>query len=184
MKILVLNGSPRLSGNTAYATQEIAKNVTENSSNTIEVVNVTKLKVSGCIACDGCSNNGGNCVINDDSRYIMDKIGAADMVIFATPVYWWGVSAQLKAVIDKFYSAQSKFKTQKKKIGIIVTGVNPLTDKQYSLIEDQFSCICSFIGWERIFNHSFSAYETNDLQNSEETTAQLTTICETISTLG
>ena len=173
MKVLLVNGSPRKNGNTAYATKTIVEGIEKNSSNTIEVINVVDFKVSGCIACDGCKHNRGNCVIPDDTKNVIDKFLDADAVIFATPVYWWGMSSQLKAVVDKFYSAQAKFSTQNKKIGVIAIGADSVDGKQYSLISDQFSCICSFLNWEKVFDLPFSASNLDDLQKSEEASKTL-----------
>ncbi len=176
MKVLLLNGSPRKNGNTAYATKTIVEGIEKNSSSTIQTINVVDFKVSGCIACDGCKANDGNCVIPDDTKNIVDKVLNADAVIFATPVYWWGMTSQLKAVVDKFYSSASKFSKQNKKIGVIAIGADSVDGKQYSLISDQFTCICSFLNWEKIFDLPFSASNLDDLQKSKESSKTLTNI--------
>ena len=176
MKVLLLNGSPRRNGNTAYAVKKMADGMAESSSNIVEVINIIDFTVSGCFACDGCKNNGGNCVVKDDTKHIIDKVSSADTIIFATPVYWWGVSSQLKAVIDKFYSAQVRFRSQKKEIGVVSIGGSGLNNKQYSLIADQFSCICDFLGWNKMFNLSFAASDCDDLEKSGEVDKQLVDI--------
>ena len=176
MNILLLNGSPRHNGNTAFATQEIVKSIQQNTTHSLEVTRVTDLKVGGCIACDGCNSNNGVCVFKDDTQFILDKISAADVVVFLQPVYWWGIPAQLKAIIDKFYSVQTAYKSLNKKIGVITIGANALNDKQYSLINDQFDCISTFLGWENLFALSFCAYDVNDLQNSQDAKCQLSSI--------
>ena len=114
MNILFLNGSPRHHGNTRAALQTM-KAILEDG-NTVEALDVCTLKLSGCCACDGCKQNGGHCVCPDESDAVIQKIVQADAVIFGTPVYWWGMSAQLKMVVDKFYSQDSQFKTMKKKL--------------------------------------------------------------------
>ena len=73
----------------------------------------------------------------DESDAVIRKIAEADAVIFGTPVYWWGMSAQLKMVVDKFYSQDSQFKTMKKKIGVVVTGANGLDNQM--CIRDRIS---------------------------------------------
>ena len=176
MKILLLNSSPRHSGNTAYATQRIKESIENNKIHSLEVINVTNLKVRGCLACEGCTENNEVCLFEDDTQYILNEISSADAIVFLAPVYWWGIPSQLKAVIDKFYSVQSTFKTQNKKIGLITIGANEISDKQYSLISDQFDCISNFLGWDKIFDLSFSAYETDDLQKSKDATDQLLNI--------
>ena len=173
MNIVILNGSPRKQGNTHHALATIAQGITDNTSNIIEMIDVTRLNIAGCTACDACLGNGGNCVHPDDSKSVIDKISAADMLIFGSPVYWWGVSTQLKAVIDKFYSKSEELKTQKKKFAVVAVGQDSVPAKQYTLIHDQFDCIGDFLKWEKVFELSFSAYNVGDLQKSEEANAEL-----------
>lgn len=84
-------------------------------------------------------------------------------MIFGTPVYWWGMSAQLKMVVDKFYSQDAQFQTMKKKVGVVAIGANELEDPQYRLIREQFSCIADYLGWELAFSLSYSAYEPGEI---------------------
>lgn len=165
MNILILNGSPRYQGNTHTALQMI-KTVAEDGNN-VEILDVCNLKLSGCCACDGCKSNGGHCVCSDESDAVIQKIVKADAVIFGTPVYWWGMSAQLKMVVDKFYSQDSQFKTMNKKIGVVVVGANDLENPQYRLIHDQFHCIAEYLNWNLAFSLSFSAYEAGEISRDE-----------------
>jgi len=173
MKILILNGSPRLNGNTNFALSAIADGITRNSNHCVEIINVTKLKVGGCTACNACKENGGNCIMKDDSKCIIDKVYSFDALIIGTPVYWWGMSSQMKAVIDKFYSKTAQFKEQNKKIGIVVIGTGAVANKQYELIHEQFNCISGFLGWDKIFGFSYSASAQGDLQKSETAVQEL-----------
>ena len=74
----------------------------------------------------------------DDTNPTIDKITAADVILFATPVYWWGMSAQLKLIIDKCYCRGLQLKN--KKVGTIVVGGSPVDSIQYELIDKQFDC--------------------------------------------
>lgn len=161
MNILILNGSPRNNGNT-HAVLQIMKELLQESHK-IEVLNVCNMNLSGCCACDGCKQNGGHCVCHDDSDTVIQKVVQSDAVIFGTPVYWWGMSSQLKMVIDKFYSQDEQFHTMNKKIGVVVIGANDLIDLQYQLIHKQFSCIAEYLGWKISFSLSLSAYEPGEV---------------------
>lgn len=176
MKILLLNGSPRLSGNTNYALSVISEGISMNTPYDVETINVAKLKVSGCTACSACRINGGNCVMNDDGREIIEKVYKADAVVFGTPVYWWGISSQMKAVLDKFYSKTSQFKEQNKKVGVVAVGASAVPNRQYELINSQFECICAFLGWDIVFELSYSASAEDDLRKSEKAYAELSEI--------
>lgn len=178
MNILILNGSPRHHGNTHAALQTM-KGILEEG-NIVEVLDVCNLKLSGCCACDSCKRNGGHCVCPDESDAVIQKIVQADAVIFGTPVYWWGMSAQLKMVVDKFYSQDSQFKTMKKKIGLVVTGANGLDNPQYRLIDEQFRCIAEYLHWDMAFSLAFAAYEPGEVMQQEGILAQLQDACEKI----
>ncbi|HVI43037.1 MAG TPA: flavodoxin family protein, partial [Anaerovoracaceae bacterium] len=123
MKILILNGSPRLNGNTRTALNEISQSIRSNITGVeVELIDVTKHKLSGCTNCDSCRRNGGKCVLPDDSAKIIQKIYDSEVVILGTPVYYWGISAQLKMVVDKLYSKDDQFRQQKKKLGLVTVG--------------------------------------------------------------
>jgi len=173
MKILILNGSPRFNGNTNYALRTIAEGFEKNTKHEVEIIDVAKLKISGCVACETCKSNGGNCTMPDSSKSLIDKIYASDAVIFGTPVYWWGMSSQLKAVVDKFYSKTAQFKVQNKQVGVVAIGTCAVSNDQYGLIHDQFRCITGFLGWDLKFNFSYSASAPNDLQKSESAAREL-----------
>ena len=97
--IIIINGSAR-KGNTLTAINALIKGASEK--NEIEVIEPDKLQIAPCKGCGACQCHKG-CVDNDDTNPTIDKIAAADMILFTTPVYWWGMSAQLKLVIDKCY---------------------------------------------------------------------------------
>ena len=91
MKIVIINGSAR-KGNTLTAINAFIKGASEK--NEIEIIEPDKLNIAPCKGCDVCQCSKG-CVDKDDTNPTIDKIAAADMILFATPVYWWGMSAQL-----------------------------------------------------------------------------------------
>ncbi|MEY8395613.1 NAD(P)H-dependent oxidoreductase [Lachnospiraceae bacterium 45-P1] len=178
MNILILNGSPRHHGNTHSALQTMRGILEEK--HTVEVLDVCNMNLSGCCACDGCKRNGGHCVCPDESDAVIQKIVQTDAVILGTPVYWWGMSAQLKMVVDKFYSQDSQFKTMKKKMGILAIGANDLDNTQYRLIHDQFCCIAEYLHWDIAFSLSLSAYEPGELKIQGSVLEQLKQACDSI----
>ncbi len=99
MKVIIINGSAR-KGNTLTAIEAFVKGASEK--NEIEIIEPDKLNIAPCKGCGVCQCSKG-CVDKDDTNPTIDKIAAADMILFATPVYWWGMSAQLKLIIDKCY---------------------------------------------------------------------------------
>lgn len=181
MNILILNGSPRMKGNTRTALLEIKNGIEQNTSgNDIEFIDVTTKKLSGCINCDACKKNGGTCITPDDSAELVEKVYKADVIIFGTPVYWWGISAQLKMLVDKFYSKSKHFARQNKKIGVVSIGGAVLQDREYGLIKDQFSCICDYLKWKMVFYKPISAYEAGFVLHNDEAMKDLNKLWETL----
>lgn len=105
MNILVLNGSPRQNGNTAKMVTAFCEGA-ESSNHTVKTVNVCKLNVKGCLACEYRHSKGnGKCIQKDDMQYIYLLLNDTNMLVLASPIYYHGISGQLKCVIDRFYSA-------------------------------------------------------------------------------
>lgn len=163
MKVLLLNGSPRINGNTKTALKAVAEGIIENCEYDVELIDVAKYNIKGCMACESCRKNGGVCVIKDDALPLVEKIYEADIVIFGSPVYWWGITAQLKALVDRIYCKNDTLNTLKKKIGVVAVGAAELSDREYELISGQFQCICEYLNWELVIDESISAYEVGDL---------------------
>ena len=167
MKILVLNGSPR-KGNSVTAINAFAEGA--KAKHDVEIVDTYKLNVSPCLACGACECNKG-CVAKDDSNMITDKAVNADMIVFVSPVYWWGITAQLKMILDKFYCRGTKLKN--KKIGVIIVGASPVEEEQYALIRGQFKCISEYLAWDILFHKDYYASAKDDLAKNTEAVAEL-----------
>ena len=105
MKILVLNGSPRPNGNTAGMVKTFHQ-AAEEYGHQVKMFNVCKMNIKGCLACEYCHGKGhGQCVQKDDMQEIYAELNDTEMLILAAPIYYHGISGQLKCVIDRFYSA-------------------------------------------------------------------------------
>lgn len=176
MKLLFLNGSPRVNGNTKSVLKLMESKLL--SKGEIEFLDICNLKLSGCIACDSCKKNNGQCFTNDDTNKIIDKIEQSDVIIFGTPVYWWGISSQLKMVVDKLYSRVEKISGFSKKVGVVVIGADNLQNPQYQLIDKQFQCILEYLNWEYRFNLSLSAYESKEILKDEHLEEKIDKVIE------
>ena len=99
-KVLILSGSPRKGGNSDLLCDEFLRGAQE-SGNQVEKVFLRSKKVAPCNACYYCKNSGGKCAIPDDMAEILDKMQAADVIVMASPVYFYSIGAQMKAVIDR-----------------------------------------------------------------------------------
>lgn len=99
-KVLILSGSPRKGGNSDLLCDEFLRGAQE-SGNQVEKVFLRSKKVAPCNACYYCKNSGGKCAIPDDMAEILDKMQAADVIVMASPMYFYSIGAQMKAVIDR-----------------------------------------------------------------------------------
>lgn len=103
MNIVVLSGSPRKGANTDTMVDAFAETARE-SANTVEVVRVADKKIAGCRGCQYCFAHEGACVQKDDMAGVIETVKGADMVVFASPIYWFDITAQEKTVIDRMYA--------------------------------------------------------------------------------
>lgn len=98
--VLILSGSPRKGGNSDVLCDEFTKGARE-AGHTVEKIRVAAKQIHPCIACYHCRDNGGCCVFQDDMAEVLQKMIDADVLVLASPVYFYSIDAQLKAVIDR-----------------------------------------------------------------------------------
>ena len=104
MNILVLNGSPRKNGNTAFLCNAF-KEGAEEAGHNVEIVQVGTMNIKGCLACEYCHGKGeGDCIQKDDMQELYPKLKEADVVVFASAVHYWGFTAQMQAAICRMYA--------------------------------------------------------------------------------
>lgn len=99
-RVLILSGSPRKGGNSDLLCDEFLRGAQE-SGNQAEKVFLRSKKVAPCNACYYCKSSGGKCAISDDMTEILNKMQAADVIVMASPVYFYSIDSQMKAVIDR-----------------------------------------------------------------------------------
>ena len=100
--ILIISSSPRKNGNSQMLCEQFKKGA-EEKGHKVTLVRLMEKKIGFCHACDGCMRNGGTCVLNDDMAEILRLFQKADVLVLATPVYFYGISAQMKTFIDRTY---------------------------------------------------------------------------------
>ncbi len=119
MNVLGICCSPRLHGNTETMLQESLKGAQEEGAE-IELVTVAGKTISPCDACLACRKTG-ECHIKDDMQDIYPKLLEADGIIFGTPVYFWSVSAQAKALIDRTFAFGGERNLRNKAASVVIT---------------------------------------------------------------
>lgn len=142
MKILVLSGSPRKGGNTDLLVEAFVNGASEK--HVVEVVSAHDFKVSPCMGCNACfRNERHNCVQKDDMSLIYEKMAVADMLVIASPVYFYGLSAQLKAVIDRCHNpVRDSFRI--KKMALLLVGAASLPELFDSILTQYQLCLNFF----------------------------------------
>ena len=119
MNILVLNGSPRINGNTSALVNAFMEGARESNHN-VSVISVCRKKIGGCLACEYCHEKGnGQCIQQDDMQEIYPLLQQAEMIVLASPVYYHSFSGQLQCVINRIYALDKPVKL--KKAALILT---------------------------------------------------------------
>ena len=143
MKILVLTGSPRKNGNSNTLAKHFIEGATSVGHDVARFDAAFK-DVHPCVGCNRC-NMDGPCFFPDDFEFVRKRLIPADAVVFATPMYYFGVSAQLKAVIDRFYAINGKIHVPKKAV-LLMTYANTAA-AQAKPIVSHYETLIDYLGW-------------------------------------
>lgn len=122
MKIIVLEGSPNKNGST-HILADCFRQGAEGAGHTVEMIDVAHAKIHPCTGCIHCGYEG-PCVQKDDVEDIRRKILDADMLVFATPLYYYGMSAQLKTMVDRFCAFNSSIQRKHMKSALLAVAWN------------------------------------------------------------
>lgn len=121
MKVLAISASPRRGGNSDVLCSQFLKGASENG-NEVKKISLSGLKISPCVACYGCRKSG-KCVKKDDMEQILEEMLRADVIVLATPVYFYSMDAQMKMMIDRSLPRYQEI--QNKEFYYIVTAADP-----------------------------------------------------------
>lgn len=145
MKILVIESSPHKNGSSNLLADNFIKGAQEKGHETV-VFDAARAELNPCLGCDFCGMDG-PCSQNDDGEYLKEQIMSSDMMVFVTPLYYFGVSAQLKTVIDRFYSFTVRLSSRKIKTALIVAAwdSNEWTMRE---VESYYDTLCRYMNFE------------------------------------
>ena len=172
MNILIINGSPRKGGNTELLVDAFARGAAKHHH--VEIVSVRDYKVNPCMGCNACFKTNGRsseshpnlfedgrvvtdegeangiCAQKDDMGMIYEKMSQAEMLVIASPVYFYGISAQLKAVIDRFHNPiRDSFHITK--MALLLIGAATLPELFDAILTEYNLCL-KFFGIEDVGN--------------------------------
>lgn len=124
MKIAILNGSPR-KANTAAMVEAFAEGARE-AGHEVEILHVGAMKIAGCRGCEYCHTKGeGACVQKDDMEKVMPAYKESDMLVYASPIYYFGLTAQIMAAMQRVYCIGKPLKA--KKAALLISSGSPET---------------------------------------------------------
>ena len=145
MKIVVLQGSPNRTGSTNILVEEFSKGAKE-AGHSVQRFDVAAMNVNPCIGCVACGYEG-PCVQKDDNQKIREAILAADMLVFATPLYYYGMSAQLKIVIDRFCAYNSSINRKHMKSALLTVAWNN-DNWTFDALESHYQTLVNYLNLE------------------------------------
>lgn len=145
MKICILMGSPNRQGSTHILVEAFTKGAKE-AGHHVEVIDVCHGKIHPCTGCVRCGYEG-PCVLKDDVEIIRKKILSSDMIVLATPLYYYGMSAQLKTVIDRFCAYNSSLNRKHLKSALLSVAWNG-DDWTFDALEAHYKTLVRYINFE------------------------------------
>ncbi|MGA9100331.1 MAG: flavodoxin family protein [Methanotrichaceae archaeon] len=163
MNILALIGSPRIGGNTDVIVDQILKG-SKSKGHMAEKLYLYDYDIMPCIDCRRCKNENNTCALKDDMPSIYRKLHDADLIIFGTPVYWYGPSAKMKLLIDRLRPFIDS-KGLKSKKGILVVPSEEGKDCCGPLME-MIRMSFSYLGMEFSGSILAKAYERGEIKGN------------------
>lgn len=166
-KVLILSGSPRKAGNSDLLCDQFAKGATE-AGHQVEKIRVAEKNIGYCRACYACTGSG-QCVLQDDMAEVLQKMIVADVLVLASPVYFYAIDAQLKAVIDRTVARWTEVKN--KEFYYIVTAA----DAEHASAETTLACFrgyadCVEGAREMGVVYGMGVYEKGEVENTKAMT--------------
>jgi multimeric flavodoxin WrbA len=173
MKVITLFGSPRKKGNTATVLSMVEKEL--ENKHEVERISITQHKVGGCIGCYKCKENWSEpgCVQKDDALAIFEKMIQADAIVYASPLYCWSFTSQLKPLIDRHFCLAKNEGTSDyvslihgKPVALLVTCAGPI-EGNCDAIQGIFAGLTDYLQLTRKGNFILPFCTTPDAIGSE-----------------
>lgn len=145
MRIVILEGSPNKNGSSNLLA-DCFRQGAEEAGHSVEIVDTAHAHINPCTGCIHCGYEG-PCVQKDDMATIRQKILRADMVVFVTPLYYYGMSAQLKTVIDRFCAFNSSIQRKHLKSALLVAAWNS-DNWTFEALESHYKTLVRYLNLE------------------------------------
>ena len=142
MKIVVLEGSPNKNGSSNFLADQFIQGA-EKAGHIVTIINAAEADIHPCIGCIHCGYEG-PCVQKDDMEFIRRQILEADMIVFVTPLYYYGMSAQLKILIDRFCAFNSSIQRKHMKSALLAAAWNN-DDWTFDALEAHYKTLVHYL---------------------------------------
>jgi multimeric flavodoxin WrbA len=143
--IVVLSGSPRKGGNTDMLVDAFIDGA-ESTGHNVTLFRVADMNIGGCLGCGHCFEEKGVCIQKDDMPLVLDTLRKADVLVLASPIYYWSVTGQLKLAIDRMYPLIS-VKAQIQRAAMLLTCGNKSEDVNEGAVF-MLNRLCQAYGWD------------------------------------
>ncbi len=148
-KILILNGSPRLHGNTSELIRAFASGAKE-AGHTIARFDLQSMQIHGCKGCFGGGKDPVSpCVQKDDMEKIYPVYEQADIVVLASPMYYWSITGQLKCAFDRLFAVAEKdpnYANPKKKVVLLIAAEGN-TEDNFEPVKHYYNALLKHMRW-------------------------------------
>lgn len=172
--IVVLTGSPRKEGNSELLADAFIRGAI-TGGHKITKYQAGKKKIGNCIACNNCYTKGSACIFDDDFNELAPLLESADMIVLATPLYWFAFPAQIKAALDKMYALMVGKRNIKGKESVLLVCAETDDTSDFDGIVRSYELINRYLGWENRgilcvpnVNNTGDILHTNALPEAEE----------------
>ncbi len=145
--IIILNAAARKNGNTAALVNAFTEGAKE-SGHTVKEFYLQTMTIRGCVACMGCARNADPCTQKDEMIQIYNEFKTCDVVVFSSPVYFFGVAGPLKTCTDRLFAVFSKYGYEacQRKSALLMTSDDP----QYEQAVDWYHRFTDNVGWDNL----------------------------------
>lgn len=144
MKILVIESSPHKQGSSNMLADKFMQGA-KLAGHEVSVFDAAHANLHPCLGCNLCGM-AGPCVLKDDMEALKNRIREADMLVFVTPLYYYGMTTQLKMVIDRFYSFNNELTEMHKKAALIVVSWENLDCMSW--LQSHYLQLCNYLNFD------------------------------------
>lgn len=170
-KIIILNGSPRANGNTKLLIENFTKGA-ELAGNEVKCFDLQKMKIHGCLGCcKGGKDAESPCVQKDDMLQIYPAYQNADVVVLASPMYYWGISGQLKCAFDRLFAIAELTPnyTNPKKECVLLMAAEGDSESNFAPVKAFYEGLLSHLKWKNLgIVYAGGNMEIGDIINKPE----------------